>query len=397
MWAPGRGEVELTSFSAAGATRRRPQIGVRGAIGDLDWILVAVVAALLALGVVMIKTATTHAIAGSPSYFESRQIIFLIPAVLACGVMAVFDIRRLQPYPRVILGGLLGALLVVFAIGVTVRGANAWISLGPFELQPSEFGKVAMAVILSSLAIERSAEIQTWRTSAYLAGVAAGPALLIFLEPDLGMALIYVAILTGVLFVAGTPWKHFAVAGCGVVAAIVLAFAVLPSIGIHVVKGYQVERLTAFINGGGSTTAGYQLDQSKTAIGSGGALGKGITGATQTVYNFLPEDHTDFIFAVVGEVFGFLGTALVVALFGIVMWRALRIAAAAATQFEQLVAAGICGMFAFEIIVNIGMNVGLMPITGIPLPFVSYGGSHIVADMTAVGVLLSIHRRRALI
>lgn len=374
--------------------RRAANSGVRAFLAGLDWIMLVVVGILLALGVLMIKTSTTHAIAGNPGYFETRQIIFLIPAVAALVAFAMFDIRRLQPYPRVLLGGLLGALLVVFAIGVTVRGANAWISVGPFQLQPSEFGKIALVVILAAMAIERIDDIDQWRTTLTLAVVAAGPALLIFLEPDLGMALIYFAGLVGVLFIAGTPWKHFAVGALALVTSVLLGFWILPSVGIHVVKGYQLQRMTAFLNGGHGNTAGYQLSQSKTAIGSGGALGKGVSGATQTVYNFLPEDHTDFIFAVVGEVFGFVGAALVVALFGILLWRALRITAQAATQFEQLVAGGICAMFCFEMVVNIGMNVGLMPITGIPLPFVSYGGSHLVADMAAVGVLLSIHRRR---
>jgi len=384
----------LTTLTSMRVPRRTQSGQVRGFLAGMDWILLAVVGVLLALGVFMIKTSTTHLIEGNPGYFETRQIIFLVPAVVALIVCALFDFRRLQPYPRVLLGGLLGALLVVFAIGVTVRGANAWITVGPFQIQPSEFGKIALLAILAAMAVERIDDIDQWRTTLALTAVAAAPALLIFLEPDLGMALIYMAILVGVLFIAGTPWKHFAVGGLVLAVSVILAFGILPSIGVHVVKGYQLQRMTAFLNGGHGNTAGYQLAQSKTAIGSGGAFGKGVAGATQTVYNFLPEDHTDFIFAVVGEVFGFVGAALVVLLFGILMWRALRITAQAATQFEQLVAAGICAMFIFEVVVNVGMNVGLMPITGIPLPFVSYGGSHLVADMAAIGVLLSIHRRR---
>jgi rod shape determining protein RodA len=387
----------LTTLTTTRMQRGALSASLRSFLFGMDWILITVAAVLLVLGVFMIKTSTLHDVPGSPGYFEVRQIIFMVPAVIGCLALAAFDIRRLQAFPRVLLGGLLGALAVVFLIGITVRGANAWISLGPFQLQPSEIGKVALVVILASMAVERSSDIRTWRTTLVLTAVAAGPALLIFLEPDLGMTLIYAAILAGALFIAGTPWKHFAVGGCLVSLAILLAFVVLPAVGIHVVQTYQVQRLTAFLHGGQASTAGYQLAQSKTAIGSGGALGKGVSGATQTVYNFLPEDHTDFIFAVVGEVFGFVGAACVVGLFGILMWRALRITAQAATQFEQIVAAGICSMFAFEIVVNIGMNVGLMPITGIPLPFVSYGGSHIVADLAAVGVLLSIHRRRAAI
>jgi rod shape determining protein RodA len=391
---PAAGEIELTTLTSMRVSRGATTASLRTFLTGMDWILIVVAGMLLVLGVFMIKTATAHAIAGNPGYFETRQLIFLLPAVAGCIGFAMFDVRRLQPYPRILMGGLLGALLVVFAIGVTVRGANAWISVGPFQLQPSELGKVALVVIVAAMAVERIDEIDRWRTTLLLTAVAAGPALMIFFEPDLGMSLIYCATLAGVLFIAGTPWKHFALGGVMISTAVVMAFGVLPSIGIHVIKGYQLQRMTAFLSGGSGNTAGYQLAQSKTAIGSGGALGKGVSGATQTVYNFLPEDHTDFIFAVVGEVFGFVGAATVVVLFGILMWRALRITAQAATQFEQIIAAGICAMFGFEIVVNIGMNVGLMPITGIPLPFVSYGGSHIVADMAAVGVLLSIHRRR---
>ena len=226
--------------------------------------------------------------------------------------------------------------------------------------------------------------------SLFLVAVAAAPAAVVFLQPDLGTALVYGAILTAVLFLAGAPWTHFATAAAVLVGALVLILGILPAAGVHVLKDYQVERLTAFVNGDrNSGTAGYQLDQSKTAIGSGGALGKGPEEATQTINDFLPEHHTDFIFAVIAEMYGFAGAAGVLLLFGVILWRILRLTARAATQFEQIVAGGIGAMIMFQLFQNVGMNVGIMPITGIPLPFVSYGGSHTVTNVAAVGILLN--------
>jgi rod shape determining protein RodA len=388
-------EEQLTTFAPQPAPRATVSDRVRGGLLSLDWVLMLAVGGLLALGVYTIGAATVNDVPGNPGFFVDRQMIFLIPALGLCAFLAAFDVTRLQGMSWVLLGGLMGALAVVFVLGTTVNGANAWIDVGPFNLQPSEFGKIIMVIVLASLAVERMSEITTWRTTLMLSGVAAAPMAVVFIQPDLGTALVYAAILVAVLFLAGAPWTHFAVAGAGLAAAVVLVLAVLPGAGVDVLKPYQVERLTAFVNGDrDSGDAGYQLDQSKTAIGSGGALGKGPDGATQTINDFLPEHHTDFIFAVVSEMFGFLGAAALLALYGVVVWRALRITARASTQFEQIVAGTITGMFVFQMFVNVGMNVGIMPITGVPLPFVSYGGSHTVANLAAVGVLLSIHRRR---
>ncbi len=224
------------------------------------------------------------------------------------------------------------------------------------------------------------------------------PAAVVFLQPDLGTSLVYFAVLGAVLFLAGVPWSHFAVAGSVLAILILGVLWILPSAGVHVLQDYQVERLTAFIGAQrDSSDAGYQLDQSKTAIGSGGALGKGPDGATQANGDFIPEHHTDFIFAVTSEMFGFAGGGLLILLFALVIWRGLRTMARASSQVDMLVAGGIVAMIGFQVFVNIGMTVGIMPITGIPLPLMSYGGSHTISTMVAIGLLLGIHQRRSAI
>jgi rod shape determining protein RodA len=207
---------------------------------------------------------------------------------------------------------------------------------------------------------------------------------------------VYGAILFGVLFLVGVPWTHFAVYGSVLAVLILSALWILPTAGVTVLQEHQVERLTAFVGAERDTNAaGYQLDQSKIAIGSGGPVGKGLDGATQTTNRFLPEYHNDFIFAVTGEMFGFVGGALVISLFALILWRGLRVMARASSQVDMLIAGAIISMLTFQVFVNIGMTVGIMPITGLPLPLMSYGGSHTLATFTAIGLLLGIYRRRS--
>jgi rod shape determining protein RodA len=252
-----------------------------------------------------------------------------------------------------------------------------------------------LVLILAGIITERRSEVGTARFSLLALGATLVPAFIVFLQPDLGTSLVYLAILAGMLFFAGIPWQHFAVAGGVLAGVVVLSLWLLPAIGTPILRGYQVDRLTAFLDSSSDPTrTGYQVEQSRIAVGSGGALGKGEDGATQVRNDLLPEHHTDFIFASQAEMYGFVGAILLILAFGLVIWRALRIMARAATQFDQLVAGGIAAMLAFEVFVNIGMNVTIMPITGIPLPFMSYGGSHTLTNLIAVGILLRIHRRR---
>jgi rod shape determining protein RodA len=217
------------------------------------------------------------------------------------------------------------------------------------------------------------------------------PAMLVIAQPDLGSGLVYLAILVTVLFVGGTPWTHLAGLGALAVVATLIVLVAAPAAGVEVLKPYQMDRLTAFLNPTSDPTEeGYQIDQSLTAIGSGGKTGRGDD-ATQTRLDFLPEHHTDFVFSVVGEEFGFVGAALVLSLFALLIWRALRTLTMAKNFYGALVAAGIAAMLMFQVFVNVGMTIGIMPITGIPLPLMSYGGSSVITTLMAIGVLQSIH------
>ena len=387
--------VELTTLAPE---RRLPSgVGarVRTAVARADWVLVAAVAAITALSLYVINASTAEDVAGQPDFFFSRQVLYVLGGVILAIAALTIDIRRLAPWAWAIWGGLLGALAVVFVVGGAIRGTSRWIEIGSFNLQPSEFGKIALMIVLAALLVERIDKIGTPRLSLFMLGVAGLPAVVVFLQPDLGTAMVYLVILAAMMFVAGTPWTHFALTGAAIAAVAITVLFVLPAQNVDVLQSYQVERLTAFATADrDASDAGYQLDQSTTAIGSGGALGKGADGATQSINDFLPEHHTDFVFAVTAEMFGFVGGAALILLYAVVVWRGVRIASRAGTLFEVLVASAIVAMLAFQVSVNIGMTVGLMPITGLPLPLMSFGGSHTLATFAALGVLMGIYLRR---
>jgi rod shape determining protein RodA len=255
-------------------------------------------------------------------------------------------------------------------------------------------GKLAVIVVLALYVAERSRDRPgRWGTFFGAMVLASWPALLIFLEPDLGTSLIYLVIGLTVLFVAGARMTQIGLVLVLAVASVWLVFSGLPQAGIRVLKPYQEQRLTAFLKPASASVAAYQSQQSKNAIGHGGLTGRGVEGATVTRLNFLPEQHTDFIFAAVSEQRGFIGAAALVAVFVIIAWRAMRAVTLAASLYESLIAAGIAGMFASQIFVNIGMTLGIMPTTGIPLPFMTYGGSNTVTNLVAVGRLCAVQVR----
>lgn len=370
---------------------------IRSAVAGIDWVLLLAVIAISAFSVFMVGQATANDAAG-PRFYPDRQILFTLTGAVLMLVAMRVNLDRLARWSWGLWGGLLGALAVVFLVGTAIQGANSWIDVGPFNLQPSEIGKVAVAIALAGIAVERLEDVGTARFTLFLTVVAAVPAIVVFLQPDLGTSLVYGAVLAAVLFLVGVPWSHFAVAGSIMAIMILAVLWVLPNAGVKVLQDYQVQRLTAFIGAErDSNDAGYQLDQSKTAIGSGGAVGKGPDGATQSTGNFIPEHHTDFIFAVTGEMFGFVGGALLILLYALVLWRGLRTMARASSQVDMLVAGAIVAMIGFQVFVNIGMTVGIMPITGIPLPMMSYGGSHTLTTLIAIGLLLGINQRRSAI
>ncbi len=369
---------------------------VRGAVLGLDWVLLLAVAAITGFSLFVIGRSTEGDVAGDPRFYLDRQILFVALGVVALAVAMRVNLDHVSRWAWVLWAALLVALAIVFAAGEATRGSNRWIDIGPFSLQPSEFGKVVLMVVLAGIALQRIERVGTVRFTLLLTGVAALPAAVVFLQPDLGTSLVYAVVVAAILFLVGVPWTHFAVFGTALAMVLLSVLWLLPATGLKVLEDYQVERLTAFVGAERDTSdAGYQLDQSKTAIGSGETLGKGPDGATQANNDFLPEHHTDFIFAVTSEMFGFAGGGLLILLYGLILWRGLRTMARASSQIDMLVAGAIVAMLGFQVFVNIGMTVGIMPITGIPLPLMSYGGSQTITTLIAVGLLLGIHRRRS--
>lgn len=329
--------------------------------------------------------------AGSSSFVTRQAIFFVVGSVLAIA-LARFDYTLLRRHYWRLWGVLIGLIVAVSLFGQTTRGSKLSIKTPLFDVQASELGKVLLCVILAGLVCDRAREMGSWRTTGLVAGVGLLPAGLVVLQ-DLGSGLVYVAVLMAILFVGGSPGRHLgALAALG--AALVVVVGVLaPAAGIEVLKEYQVERLTSFLHPSSDPAdAGYQQNQSQTAIGSGGKTGRGDA-ATQTNLQFLPEPRTDFAFATFGERYGFTGAGLVLCLYALLIWRALRILSVAPDLFGALIAAGVVAILLLQVFENVGMNIGIMPITGIPLPLFSYGGSSVISTLLALGLLQSIHAR----
>jgi rod shape determining protein RodA len=363
----------------------------RGLSLPFDPLLTLAVIGLAACSLVAVGAATADDIPGNPNYFLTRQAVYFGAGAVVAALIWRLDYSRLRELKFAIYGALILSILAVMAFGDVARGSRRAIDLPFFSFQSSELGKVLLVVSLSAFTVDQARRLADRRTTARIMLLALVPTALVMLQPDLGSALVYVAIGLVTLFVAGTPWRHFAALGALALAATVLALAVLPTAGVNVLHDYQKDRLTAFLHPSDTANReGYQQNQSRIAIGSGEKTGRGDR-ATQTSYGFLPEHHTDFVFAVVGERWGFAGAAFVLSLYALLVWRGLRILTAAKNLYGALVAGGIVAMLLFQVFVNVGMNVGIMPITGIPLPLMSYGGSSIVTTMLAIGLLQSIH------
>lgn len=374
--------------SAAGRLRSDPAAPWR----HLDLGLIGCVAAISAIGVLMVYSATRGP-GGAEVYdtsFLKRQGGFVVLGFVLMLVTSLIDYRRYRDLAPVLYLGACGLLaLVVSPLGSERKGTQAWFQLGPFQLQPSELTKVALILGLAALVAQFRDGIDLRRLAASLV-VAGVPLGLIMLQPDLGTALVLVAIAAGILLVGGARPKHLA------------ALALVGALGVGVVLNsdllaeYQRDRLTTFLNQGDGDRRGeaYNLDQSKIAIGAGGPFGRGLFEGTQTRLDNVPEQHTDFIFTAVGEELGFVGAGTLLALFAILCWRIWRTAQLARDDFGSLVAVGVLCMLLFQIFENVGMTMGIMPITGIPLPFVSYGGSSTLAMFLSIGLVLNIHSRR---
>jgi rod shape determining protein RodA len=357
----------------------------------LDPLLLLATLGLVVCSLIAIKGATADDIPGDPLYYVKRQGIYaIIGLVLMYGVSRL-DYSRLRELRYPIYGVLMVSILGVLALATATRGAKSWIPLPGFNLQPSELGKVLLIVALSGFLVERMREMGRQTTSrVMLLGLL--PTMLVMAEPDLGSASVYVAGTLAILFVAGAPWRHFAALIALFAVSVSFVLVAAPKLGVEVLKPYQVSRLTAFLHPSADPgDAGYQQAQSLTAIGSGEKTGRGIENATQTTLGFLPEHHTDFIYAVIGEAYGFAGCALVLSLYALLIWRALHILTIAKNLFGALIAGGIAVMLLFQLFVNIGMNVGIMPITGVTAPLLSFGGSSMLSTFLALGLLHSIN------
>ncbi len=362
-----------------------------GLIGGLDLGLLAAALGLITVSVYILTMATQDDVPGSPLYYVVRQAIYGVVGVgLMLGASRI-DVSRLREHQRAIYAAMIGSILVVLLVGVAARGSRRWIELPFFRFQPSELGKVLLILALSAFIVDRVRRLGDRATTGHIVVLALVPALLVIAEPDLGSGLVYLAITAVLMFVAGTKWTHLAALGGMAAASAVIVLLALPTVGVEVLKPYQVDRLTAFVNPTSDPQEqGYQLQQSITAIGAGQKTGRGPEGATQTRLDFLPEHHTDFVFSVVGEQFGFLGAGLVLSLYALLLWRALRILTSAKNLYGALVAGGVTAMLMFQVFVNIGMTIGIMPITGVPLPLMSYGGSSVLVTFLAIGLLQSV-------
>lgn len=367
----------------------------------IDWILMLAVTGLLVLGSVLVWSATSHRTdltgGDSAAYLKKQLVNIAIGVVLMVMVLAT-DHRWVRIMAPLVYVASVAGLVLVLTMGTVVNGSQSWLMLGGMSIQPSEFAKLAVVVGMALWVAERH-DVRRGRPAGSGGGGSLGdvlgmlaiaglPAALILLQPDLGTMLVLSATVFGVIAVSGAPRRWLGLLAAGAVTAAVAAVAA------GVLKEYQVDRFLAFTNPDlDPRGAGYNVEQARIAVGNGGLFGQGLFDGSQTRAGFVPEQHTDFVFTVAGEELGLVGAGVLVALLGLVIWRALRIAARTDDVFGRLAAAGIACWFGFQAFQNVGMCLGIMPVTGVPLPFVSYGGSSMFAGMLAIGLLQNIHLR----
>jgi rod shape determining protein RodA len=369
---------------------RRPLVERLGLTG-IDGVMLGAAVGLIAFSVFTLATSTRSEIAGRPLFFVERQSIYAITGIALMIAVSRIDYTRLRELRLTIYAVMVGSIALVFLGGTAVRGSNRWIDLPFFQFEPSELAKVLLCVSFAAMVYERIRRPFGVRQTAGLLGLGLAPAALVFLQPDLGTGIVLVAIALAILFIAGIPWQHFAAIGAAAALIAGGAYAAGSAAGVQFLHGYQQDRLTAFLHPSDDPSdASYQVNQAVIAVGSGEEAGRG-NDATQTELLFLPERHTDFIYAVIGERFGFLGAAFVVFLYSVLFWRAIRVMRVSRSFYGTMIAGGVVAMLAFQVIVNVGMNLGLMPVTGITLPLMSYGGSSVLGTFLALGILQSIH------
>ena len=353
-----------------------------------DFVLLAATAGILIMSLIVIGSATHINTPSDVRYwFVARQGIFALMNIGIAAFLMNFDYKMLQGYGNKLYLFNLVMLVAVMLVGQSALGAQRWISLGPISIQPSEFSKLIMIISLATMLEKRVGELNTLHDLLPVAAYVGVPFLLVLKQPDLGTSLVFMAIFFGMVFVCGINLRLLGgIFGAGI--------AMMPILW-HFLKDYQKMRIMVFMDPNVDPLgSGYHIIQSKIAIGSGMLFGKGLFQGTQSQLNFLPENHTDFIFAVVGEELGFVGAAILLLLYLIVLWRGICIARDASDMFGRLLAVGITSMLAFHVLVNVGMTLGIMPVTGIPLPFMSYGVSSLTTNILSVAILLNIQLRK---
>jgi rod shape determining protein RodA len=385
--------IEAVDARARGLRPRRDadRAGALEVVRRLDLLLLGAVLGALAYGLWAIGGITELDPGGSSL---SRQGLYA-GAGLVLMVAAIFvDPQLYRRFARFIYLALIGVMLLVLATGAVTRGSRRWIDLGFFRFQPSEFGKVLIAIFLAAYLSEHSKQIGKLSVPLRAILLAALPVLLVFVQPDIGTALVYIAVIAAALFASGVRWVHLAAISLVGLFAVLAVLWWLPASGVNVLKPYQAQRLTGVFHPSSDPQgATYNVNQSITTVGAGGLRGRGVQGATQTRLDYIPEHGTDFAFASLAEQRGFLGAAILLLLYLLIVWRGLRVVASAGDLFGAICAAGISFGFLFQVYVNVGMTIGIAPITGIPLPFVSVGGSSMISNLVAMGVLQAIYVR----
>ena len=361
-------------------------------VKHVDPILIAAAVMLALIGLLAIYSAKYAPLSnqGLPTdLYVTRQGVALLIGLVAMAVAAAWDYRSLRTWSSLLYVGSVLLLVLVLFIGDEVKGAQSWISLGGFQFQPSELAKIGF--IIGAAAYLHDREPGGLGAVLGVLGLLLPPLALIVLQPDPGTGSILLFTAFVIMLVVGVRARYL------VALALLGTVALVGVVQLELLEEHQVQRLTSFANPEGEACAQgacYNTDQSLIAIGSGQFAGKGLFQGTQTNLSYVPENHTDFIFTVIGEEFGFLGAVTVLGLFAVVLWRCLHVAAVARDRFGMVVASGVAGLLAFQLFVNVGMTVGIMPVIGIPLPFVSYGGTSLIATLAMIGLVLNVHMRR---
>ncbi len=357
----------------------------------VDMALVGSLLALLAFGAVMVYSASATKLAqegSDPQFFLKRQLVGITIGIAIMLVILLVDYRRYRGWaPALYVGAIVALLGVLTPLGSTVNGASGWYNLPGFQIQPAEIVKPVMVIVLASFAAQFKGELDRKHFLQLLALVAV-PLGLIVLQPDIGTAMVYVALMAGIMLVAGAKGRHIAAL------ALVGVIAIWGAFEVGVVEDYQIARMTSFVDPDADPQgAGYNLKQSAIAIGSGGLVGQGLFQGSQTKLSYVPEQHTDFIFTAIGEQLGYVGTMTVLLLYAVIVWRGIRIAMLSRDFYGTLVAVGATSALAAQAFLNIGVTIGVMPITGVTLPFVSYGIGSIITTCILAGLLINVHMR----